>query len=138
MYEALPEVFWVGNALDGRNPRAIFDAGIAAVVDLAYEETPAKLPRSIVYCRFPLIDGEGNDAGLLRLAVETVVRLLSLGTPTLVCCSSGMSRSPVIAAMALSIRRREPPEESLRALVRSHPHDVSSPLWRAVLKACHG
>ena len=62
MYEVLPERLWIGNALDARNPRSLFDAGIAAVVDLAYEEEPAVLPRRMVYCRFPLIDGEGNDA----------------------------------------------------------------------------
>ena len=82
------------------------------------------------------MDGEGNDAQLLRLAVETVVHLLAGGTPTLVCCGAGMSRSPIIAAAAWSIHRNESPQETLRAITQSKPRDVSPLLWNDVIKAC--
>jgi len=136
MHEVVAGLLWVGHALDARNPRAVLDAGIAAVVDLAYEELPAALPRDLVYCRFPLVDGAGNDPQRLRLAVETVVNLLDGGTPTLVSCSAGMSRAPAIAAAALSVWRKEPLEQSLQALAQSQPHDVSATLWDDMIKAC--
>jgi len=136
MYEFVPELLWIGHAHDVRDPRAVLDAGIAAVVDLAYEELPAQLLRNLVYCRFPLVDGADNDPQLLRLAVETVVDLLVAGSPTLVACSAGMSRSPIIASVALSVCRNEPPTQTLQALAESRPHDVSLPLWNDVLKAC--
>jgi len=61
---------WLGNARDGRDLRAILDAGIQAVVDLAFEEPPAVLVRELTYCRFPLLDGAGNPPWLLRAAVS--------------------------------------------------------------------
>ena len=136
MHEVVAGLLWVGHALDARNPRTVLDAGIAAVVDVAYEELPAELPRDLVYCRFPRVDGAGNDPQLLRLAVETVVKLLDAGTPTLVSCSAGMSRAPVIAAVALSVYRKEPLERSLEAVAQSQPHDVSSTFCDDVAKAC--
>ena len=60
MHEIHPDLLWVGHALDVREPRPLFDAGIAAVVDVAFEEPPAQLPRGLIYCRFPLNDGGGN------------------------------------------------------------------------------
>jgi protein-tyrosine phosphatase len=136
MYQVVQGLLWIGNALDARNPRALFDAEIAAIVDIAYEELPAQLPRDIVYCRFPLLDGTGNDPRLLQLAIETVVRLLAARIPTIVCCSGGMSRSPAIAAVALSRTRNQPAEEIFNSIVDSHPHDLSAPFWDDVVRAC--
>ena len=34
------------------------------------------LTRDVVYCRFPLIDGAGNPASRLRIAVDTVFSLI--------------------------------------------------------------
>ena len=136
MHEILPKLLWIGHALDARSARALFDAGIGAVVDLAYEEAPARLPRETVYCRFPIIDGGGNEASLLRAAVETIVSLLDAGTPTLVACGAGMSRPSIMAAVALSIFRDEAPERSLESLVQAGPHDISATLWDEVMRAC--
>ena len=61
MHEIHPDLLWLGHALDVREPRPLFDAGITAVVDVAFEEPPAQLPRQLIYCRFPLSDGGGND-----------------------------------------------------------------------------
>jgi protein-tyrosine phosphatase len=135
MYEVIPQSLWIGNAMDARNPRLVLDTGIAAVVDLAYEEPPAQLPRELIYCRFPLLDGLGNDPALLRLAVDAVQRLQAARTPTLVACSAGMNRSPIIVAVALATIRNEPADLVLQQLVESRPHDISRGLWDDVLRA---
>jgi hypothetical protein len=51
---------WIGHVGDVRDPRSLFSTGTLAVIDLALNEPPASLPRELVYCRFPLIDGAGN------------------------------------------------------------------------------
>jgi protein-tyrosine phosphatase len=135
MHEVLAEQLWIGHAQDARDARRLLDMGIAAVVDLAYEETPAQLPRSVVYCRIPLVDGGDNDPRHLRLAVKAVATLIDAGIPTLVSCGAGMSRSPIVAAAALSLHHGEPPKQALQTVAQSHPHDVSLTLWEDVLKA---
>lgn len=76
MRQIIPNVLWIGNALDARDISGVLHQGIVAVVDLAMEESPAPYPRDVVYCRFPLIDGSGNQLGVLRAAIETA-RVLS-------------------------------------------------------------
>jgi protein-tyrosine phosphatase len=133
MREVQPHLY-LGNALDARDLRRLYDLQIAAVIDLALEELPAQLGREIIYCRFPLIDGGGNPTWLLRAAVETTLGLLNQAVPTLVACSGGMSRSPAILAAALSIAQGRDPAECLVELVQGHPREVSPPLWADALR----
>ncbi len=132
----IPQLLWIGNALDARNVPAILEAGITAVVDLAYEELPAVLPRGLVYCRLPLIDGGGNDEQLLRLVVNVVCQLVAYRVPTLVACSAGMSRSPAVVAVSLAQVGNRSPDECLSQITTAVPHDVSASLWRSLLTAC--
>jgi protein-tyrosine phosphatase len=120
---------WIGNALDVREPQQLFDVGIRAVVDLAYEESPAQLPREFVYCRFPIVDAGGNDPEVLALAVETVKNLLEVDVPTLVGCSAGMSRSPLIAAFALSQYRKCRPDEAIQEIAAIRSLELNDQLW---------
>lgn len=92
MWQVVGKSLWIGNALEGRNLRAVLDLEIAAIVDLALEEPAASVSRELVYCRIPLLDGAGNSPHRLQLAVETVAALLRSRTPTLVCCSAGHCR----------------------------------------------
>jgi protein-tyrosine phosphatase len=103
MRQIPPHLLWLGHAGDGRDYRSILDADIQALVQLAAEEPALDSPRDLVYCRFPLVDGSGNDRKLLYLAIMTVVNLLEKKVPTLVFCGAGMSRSPAIAAAALAL-----------------------------------
>ena len=57
MREILQGRLWIGNAGDGRDPERLMAAGVLAVVNLAAEEASPVLPRSLVYCRFPIMDG---------------------------------------------------------------------------------
>lgn len=60
MRQILPNVLWIGNAFDARSIKSVLDAGISVVIDLTIEEAPIQFPREVTYCRFPLLDGEGN------------------------------------------------------------------------------
>lgn len=88
--------------------------------------------------RIPLIDGAGNTAVALRLAVDAVGLLVRQQVPTLVACSAGMSRSPAIVAAALAMVLRRPPEDTLAMITREGPHDVSPGLWGDLLVTIQG
>ena len=128
MHHIIPHQLWIGHAGDGRAFRDIFANGIRAVVQLAIEEPPVQTPRELIALRFPLLDGQGNDRELLRLAIETVASLIDQKIPTLVCCGGGMSRSPVIAAAAIAVTSGTDLHACLQEVVKNHPADVSAGL----------
>jgi sRNA-binding carbon storage regulator CsrA len=130
-----PYSLWLGHAGHMRDVCAVIDAGIAAFVDLALNEPIPPVPRDLIYCRFPLIDGVGNNTTLLRAAIGTTAELLRMLVPTLVFCSVGSSRSPAIVAAAISVVSRRSPGECLAEVARSVPHDVSPGLWADILTA---
>ena len=102
MREVIPSVLWIGNAHDARDVMGVLACGIGVVIDLAIEEPPIHFPRDIVYCRFPLLDGEGNSPALLQSAIDTTANFVNAKQPTLVACSGGMSRSPIIVSSVLA------------------------------------
>jgi hypothetical protein len=120
---------WLGNAGDLRDARAILNAGIDAVVELADSEPLAALPRHLVRCRFPLSDGGDNSSWLLRLAVDSLAAFLRADIPVLVCCSGGMSRSVCVAAAAVALVEGRELGAALTELVGSGPADVSPALF---------
>ena len=125
MRQILDYPLWLGHVGDARDVRAVLSAEIRAVVDLAADELPVVLPRDLVYHRFPLVDGPGNPPWLLRSAIATVADLLRAGIPTLLYCSAGMSRTPVIAAGALAQVLCRPFAETLAIIAATGPTDVS-------------
>jgi protein-tyrosine phosphatase len=133
--QILPHSLWIGHAADGREYRRLLDAGIHAIVQLALEEPALQPPRELVYCRFPLVDGPGNDRKLLGLAVTTAANFLEQRVPLLLCCGGGMSRSPAIAAAALSMVYQQEPDECLKQVAEHHPADVLPGFWTDV-KGC--
>lgn len=135
MREVFHQILLIGNASDGRDSRALLDAGVQAVVDLALEESPAVLPREFISFRIPLRDGSGNPSDQLRLAVLQLVSLLRHEVRTLVCCSAGMSRSPAVAAHAIAEMTGQPPDKCLIELAADHPQDVSPALWNDLVAA---
>jgi hypothetical protein len=118
---------WLGHAGEARDSNGLLSAGIIAVVDLAFEEPPARLIHELIYCRFPLYDGPGNPPWLLRAAVETVAAMLRSGAPTLIGCGAGLSRSPCIAGAAIAQVRGCPADEGLAIALGSAaaPADLS-------------
>jgi hypothetical protein len=136
MREILPSRLWLGNAADLREPERILRNGIQAVVEVAIEQWIASLPRTLIYCRFPIVDGEQDSMTPLRAAMETTLRLLKSNIPTLVCCGAGMSRSPAVVAGVLTMLQGGSPDDHLRAVVLGYPHDVSPQLWQDVRTIC--
>jgi len=127
-----PGLLWIGNALEARDVRAVLSLGVKAVVDLAANELPIQYPRDIAYCRFPLIDGKGNDQALLRLAVFTTAELVRSRVPTLVACSAGMSRSPAIVAAAIAMVEKADADDVLLRIASAGPHDIAPALWSEI------
>ena len=132
MREILPQLLWIGNARDARDVKQVLDLGITAVVDLAREEPSVNYPREIVYCRLPLIDGDENQTVVLQTALTTVARFLTADLPTLVACSAGMSRSPAIAAGALSLVQDCSFAAALQQVAATGPCDVAPGLWNEI------
>jgi hypothetical protein len=128
MREVISGTLWIGNALDARDVTGVLGLGVTAVIDLAIEEPPIQFPRDIAYCRFPLIDGSGNQTAILRAAIKTTATLIASGTPTLVACGAGMSRSPAIVAAAMAIKENGTLADTLEKLATGQPHDVSPSL----------
>jgi protein-tyrosine phosphatase len=129
-----PHRLWIGHAGESRNYSHLLESGIKAVVQVALEELPLQPPRELVYLRFPLSDGGCNHAELIHLAIIATANLIQSRVPTLICCAAGMSRSPAIAAAALSVANRETPESSLSHVVRYRRADVSPGLWSEILE----
>jgi hypothetical protein len=133
MRQIQPYALWLGHEGDARDLRHLLSMGLTALVDLALNEPPATLTRELTYCRFPLLDGTGNPGWLIRLAVETTAALVRAQVPTLVFCSNGMSRAPVVVAAALAQVTRQTLDESLVTLAHGGPSDISPGLWEEVV-----
>lgn len=130
--EVHPDRLFLGNAMDARDLKLLYDNQIAAVVDLAANEPPAQLARDMIYCRFPIIDGDGNPNAIIETAVRCVATLMENNFRTMVACSAGMSRSPAIAAAAIAISTKKHPDDCLTTITSNAPHDVSPILWSRV------
>ena len=130
----IPTRLWISNAMDARNVTGVLGLGVSAIVDLAVEEPPIQFPRDVVYCRFPLIDGVGNQPAVLRVAIDTVAYFIASRTPTLVACGAGMSRSPAIVAAAMATTKRIALADVLEKLTAGQPHDVSPGLLAEITK----
>ena len=87
------------------------------------------LGREIIYCRFPLNDGDGNNDGLLAITIRTIAAMIQNEMPTLVACSAGMSRAPTIAAATVALLTGRDPDECLMDIISNAPNDVSPILW---------
>ena len=129
-----PFLLWLGRLGEGRASEKLESRGIRAVVQLAVEERAFDLQREIVFCRFPLVDGCGNDPALLAVAIHSTAALIERKVPVLVCCGAGMSRSPSIAAAGLALAERLPPAQALEIVSRHCPTDVLPGLWQEIVE----
>ena len=131
--EPVDLALWFGNAGDCRNPALLHSNGIQCVVDLAWEESPAELPRGLLYHRVPLSDSADNEPSQICVALDAIIGALHHEFTTLVCCSAGASRSPVFCAAALSRISGIAPVECLTGISEIHPLQVHSGLWQSVI-----
>ncbi len=129
MNQILPYLLRVGHLGDCQDIKALFDAGVQAVVQLAWEDAPVLLPRDLIVCRIPLIDGPGNRPETLRLAIATIAQFLREQVSILVGCSSGVSRAPALAAAGLARFTDKPLNECLQDVTRHRHADVHPALY---------
>ncbi|MBL8822087.1 MAG: dual specificity protein phosphatase family protein [Planctomycetia bacterium] len=129
------ETIWIGHAGDLKNPQALYDLGIEAVVELADSETFATLPRDLIRLRIPLSDGGDNPLWKLKLGAITVAELIRSNISVMLCCSAGMSRSVCIAAGSLSIVRKITLVEALKQVTSHGPADISPMLLEQLRQA---
>jgi len=118
--------------MDARDLRLLYDTGIRAVVDLAINEAPAQLGRELIYCRFPINDGDGNPDWLLAIAIRTIAAMIRNEIQTVVACSAGMSRAPTVAAASIALLTNRDPDECLIEIITDAPNDVSPILWKHI------
>ena len=136
MNRIVPHALWIGSTGDLRDVRQLYDAGIRAVVQFAYEEAPIGLPRDFIACRFPLVDGADNEPELLRAAIYSVTHLLEEKFATLLCCQAGLSRSSGIAAAALARQTGEPIDVCLAQIAKCRPVQIHSGLLAQLESLC--
>jgi hypothetical protein len=136
MHQIPPHNLWIGSTGDFHDWKRLYDLGIRAVVQLAYEEPALSLPHDFVACRFPLIDGEDNPPDVLWLAVTTLTHFLEQKFACLVCCQAGLSRSPAVAAAALAKLTRQPWSICLDQVARYHLCTVHPGLAAQLQIAC--
>ena len=130
------DLLFIGNAMDARDLRLLYDHRIAAVVDLAVNEPPAQLARDMIYCRIPLVDGDGNTNAVIDTAIRSATALVQNRVRTLIACSAGMSRAPSIGAAVVALLTERTPDDCLVDIIASAPNDVSPVLWSRV-KSVH-
>jgi len=135
MREIVPGWLWIANTRAANDISSVLSMGVTAVIDLAIEEPVIVYPRDIIYCRLPLIDGEGNSSKRLNMVIDLAATCLTDRIRLLIRCSMGMSRSPMIAAAAIARVRRIPLEEALAEVAAGAPHDISPGLWMEVEQA---
>tara|TARA_R100000789_G_scaffold97798_1_gene100773 strand:+ start:281 stop:730 length:450 start_codon:yes stop_codon:yes gene_type:complete len=123
---------WIGNAGDAQNLQEIRSLEIRAIFLLAYEEPIFSYPRDLLVVRIPLLDGSENDDFNLEITVRSLISLIRNDVNTLVTCSMGMSRSPVIVSAALAIHHSLPFDDVLTSVCKSIPTDVSPEFYRYV------
>lgn len=128
---------WIGHARSVPDGLELRRRGIAAVVDVAMDESPRQYGREMLACRFPLVDGGGNLPGVVGAAVTALAGLVQTRVPTVVYCSMGLSRSPSVAAGAIALVSGRNPDECLADVTRGVPADVSSAMWGEVVRAVH-
>lgn len=128
---------WLGNTYAvGRNT-AFDQAQVAALIYLSKEGYPIRPRRELIHHRFPLVDTSGNSPELLRQAIDTVAGLVRDGVPTLICCTSGFSRSAAIAAAAIAQLQNKDATQTLGGICAALSVDVSWPLWMEIHSAIH-
>jgi len=131
----LEKNIWLGNAIELRNPKLLYANAIKCVVDVAYEEPAAQLPRDIFYLRFPLLDGEGNSPSPLRLALNATIQLIQEDEPFVVGCSAGMSRSPTLLSFVIAHCTGVSAEVVIERISAKRQLEIKPNLWNDFLAA---
>jgi len=128
-------VLYIGSILDSRNEAMLAAMGIRTIVDLALGESPNMPAGDMVYLRYPLGGGSGNESWVLSGALLTTAHLIRNRVPTLIHCQVGRNRSAAIAAGAISLATQKSPDECLALVANCREIDVGHSMWKSVVEA---
>jgi hypothetical protein len=105
----------IGNHVEARDAGLLRQRGIRSVLSLdgSLDPSDAECLGVEAVAAFDLIDGAGNDPGVLGLAVLALEDLLRAHAPVLVHCHAGRSRSVVVVAGFLARSLRIGPAEAV-------------------------
>ena len=113
---------WLGHAGDVRDPAAVLEAGISAVVCVAGSEPVPSLPaQAASIAAFRWSTAPTIQSGFCERRSRRWRGCCAPGLPH--CCTvrAGISRSPAVAGAAIALASGCSPEEGLIAATRSAP-----------------
>lgn len=110
---------FVGTESDAENASVLRKHGVDVVVSLTHGDTD---PGGNVTCvDVPMVDGPQNDPEVFVEAVRKVVERRESGRTVLIHCSAGASRSPAVAAAALTGLSDKSLNEAFSQVLRQRP-----------------
>ncbi len=83
-----------------------------------FDEAQGKTGFSLVDVR-DLVDKHGNDLRIVSERIDKVFRLIRQGSPVVICCQHGISRSNAIAAGALALQEGTTFEDALHKVMEA-------------------
>ncbi len=126
------EWLYVGSVQDAENYGALKEAGIAAVLTLAW---PITHPDDIVVKRVYFEDGEPIPDEVFYQTLSFVRQQRRQGRKILIACSAGISRSPTIAIAVLHELEGYPLVEAFRtAIERIHLAQPRAETWSSLCR----
>ena len=121
------EHLFVGAVEDATDESSLESHGITTIVSLTHE-TPSPTTPDLTICSVPLTDGPQNSREQFAKAVEETVAALAADGSVLVHCSAGASRSPTVAATALTLSQDMELEDTLQQVADNReevdPHEA--------------
>jgi predicted protein tyrosine phosphatase len=94
---------YVGAIDDAGDQSRLAEHRISVVLSLTHAEPETGFPADVTVVRLPMMDGPRNDHQTFVRAVNEAVTRWEAGNRVLVHCSAGASRSPAVAATAVSL-----------------------------------
>ncbi|ELZ46089.1 Dual specificity protein phosphatase [Halorubrum californiense DSM 19288] len=90
---------FVGTVSDAEDESLLRRRGVDAVVSLTHDDPDTG---AVARVDAPMTDGPRNEYDAFAAAAETVVKRREAGQRVLIHCSAGASRSPAVAAAAMT------------------------------------
>jgi protein-tyrosine phosphatase len=119
---------YVGSIEDVEDRSVLDENRISVIISLTHAEPETDFPAGVTVVRTPMMDGPQNEYQTFVRAVEEVLTRWDTDNRVLVHCSAGASRSPAVAATALSLSTDRTLEAAFQQLQRRRaavePHEA--------------
>ncbi|MFC7076105.1 dual specificity protein phosphatase family protein [Haloarcula halophila] len=126
--DEVAEGLFVGTTEDASDEALLQEHNIATVVSLTHGEPRSGFLSDVTVESVPMTDGPQNDSQAFTEAVRTVVAHRDSGDRVLVHCSAGASRSPSVAATAITCLSETTLNDSFNQVLErrpeTDPHDA--------------